>query len=181
MSLTQNKTKQGKKISEHPQNKFNERTQNKFTELQKRAHTLFDVLRKVMKNEQALLNQINVPFETAYLEFLKYIPETYHLKIIRMFDSVGMLLACIDYNKLSNNLKVILSFNLNFGLSDFDFENYLKHLIETQCTDDPGKKNLLSTLLKNSKPIINCIKFIINNPAIISENLKIFGEVEDIF
>jgi hypothetical protein len=170
MSLAQNKIKQSKK-----------RTTNDFKELQSRAHKLFDILRKVLKNEQSLLNQINVNFETAYLEFLKYIPDEYHLKIIRMFDSVGMLLACVDYNKLSNSLKIILTFNLNFGLQEFDFEKYLYNLIETKSGNDAGKKNLLKTLLSNSKPIINCIKFMIQNPGIISENLKVFGEVEDIF
>lgn len=142
------------------------------------AHKLFDVLRKLVKSNQSLTRGINEKFETAYLKFLTYIPVDYHASIIKYFNLAQSLVGCVDFNKMSLILQgnQLLSFKF-----EFDFQNYLKKLVEAKVLDDAGKKNLLLSLINKSQPIFDCITYLINNPSIFAENMKIFGEVGDIF
>ena len=94
-------------------------------ELNKKAHQLFVVLRRFVSSNDKLSKSIDNIFEKQYLKFLGYIPVNYHSKIIQIYDSIVMLIGCIDFNKLSGSLRVILSFDLDFGFSEFDVGAYL--------------------------------------------------------
>jgi hypothetical protein len=90
-----------------------------------------------------------------------------------------MLFGCIDYNKLSGSLKMMIAFNLDFGFNEFDLESYLIKLISDKCNSDPRKKQLLISLVGKSKPIVNCIKYLVNDLETLADNCKQFGNVED--
>ena len=142
------------------------------------AHKLFDVLRKLVKSNQALSRGIGERFETAYLKFLTYIPTDYHPSIIKYFNLAQSLIGCVDFGRMSLILQGQQLLNFKF---EFDFQSYLKKMVETKILDDAGKRNLLLSLIDKSQPIFNCITYLINNPSILAENMKIFGEVNDIF
>ena len=90
-----------------------------------------------------------------------------------------MLIGCIDFNKLSCSLRVILSFDLDFGFSEFDVGAYLNKLISSKCGDDPSKKQLLLSLVDKSKPIVDCVKYLVNNIGELADVCQSFAEVTD--
>jgi hypothetical protein len=159
--------------------KQNKGTKNKQSQLTTKAHELFTILRRFVYSNAALHESINETFENAYLQFLTYIPVHYHTQIIQIYDSIAMLIGCIDFNKLSGSLKVILSFNLDFGFDEFDVEGYFTKLITNKCSNDPSKKQLLLSLVGKSKPIVNCIKYIVNHLDEMSDVISEFAEVSD--
>ena len=171
------KSKTTKKVSNGQKSQLDQLTS--LNELNTKAHQLFVVLRRFVSSNDKLSKSIDSIFEKQYLKFLGYIPVNYHSKIIQIYDSVVMLIGCIDFNKLSGSLRVILSFDLDFGFSDFDVGAYLNKLIISKCNDDPSKKQLLLSLVDKSKPIVDCIKYLVNNIGELADVCQSFAEVTD--
>lgn len=185
MSSQINKQKTVKKSKKNNVNKEQSSTSSSINplvglnELNKKAHQLFELLRRFVVKDERLLKTIDSIFETQYLKFLGYIPVDYHTRIIQMYDSVAMLVGCIDFNKLSGSLKIIMSFNFDFGFSDFDVQSYLCKLISNKCSNDPSKKQLLLSLVDKSKPLVDCIKYIVNHSEELVDVCQSFADVED--
>ena len=138
---------------------------------------LLEVLRYALSDNRSLVRSIDDIYERLLLEQLSLIPRDTAKTVVATCDILKCILTAIDFSKLSDSLSEydgVVTVRV-------DFEKLAMNSID-KYFDESEKKTraYLQGLVKNMKPLFNCMNKIIESPGVFSRKLSLYFENNDV-
>lgn len=153
--------------------------------LSKSFHKIIEFLRILVRNNNKLLKSIGETYEKTLVNFLGYIPNKHVPDIHRIIETVFLLVACFDVNKIIENKDLLNNIIGHHEIKEGKTKiNKIKEILIIQIENkfkEPSDSEFLKSLLGKLDPIFNCVMYVIENISQCVENLKFYNVVGDIF
>lgn len=138
--------------------------------------SLLQVLRYTLSDHRSLVRSIDEFYEKLLLEQLALIPKSNSSVIDVTADILKCVFSAIDFSSLATTLEKYDG----IVKVQIDFEKLCLNYIDKNMLDLESKSRAyLRSLVKNLKPIFNCLNKIIEFPAKFSSKIAIYFQNEE--